>query len=83
MASISKLTVGQTLFSLSRQKMGNTNVSRTACHLVVVKAIAEDLSFIEASWNGNPSRRYYPREVAKLKIKKPTPKREVFGMPSY
>ena len=83
MASISKLTVGQTLYSLSRQKMGNTTVSRTACHTVVVKSIAPDLSSIEASWNGNRPRLYSLREIAKLKVKKPSPKREIFGMPSY
>lgn len=83
MAKIEKLTVGQTLYELRRQKMGNTTVSRTACYEVKVREIAEDKRSIMASWNGNPPRRYNVRDVAKLKVKKPEKKGERYGLPTF
>jgi hypothetical protein len=83
MASISKLTPGQILYDLRRQKMGNTTQSRTACFEVKVCEIAPDGLSITASWNGNPKVFYSARSVEKLRVNKPRPKREVFGLPSY
>ncbi len=83
MATIEKLKVGQTLYELRRQKMGNTNVSRKACFDVYVREIAEDKRSVMASWNGNPPRRYNAREVAKLRVKKPEKKGELYGLPVY
>lgn len=83
MATIAKLTPGQTLYELRRQKMGNTAVRRTACYEVRVIEVAGDGSHIIASWNGNAPRRYRESDVKKLRVKKPEPKRQVLGMPSY
>jgi hypothetical protein len=83
MATIAKLQPGQVLFDLQRQTMGNTTIRRTACYSVRVVEIAPDHSFILASWNNNPPRKYREREVKRLRIKKPEPKGTVGGLPSY
>lgn len=71
MATKTKLTVGQRLYSLSRQKMGNTSQRRTVCHDVLITEIPEGERFVIASWNGNPPRRYYEKDITKLRIKDP------------
>jgi len=83
MASISKLVPGQILYSLERQRMGNTMVSRTALYTVKVESIAEDKQSIMASWNSNPAREYLEFQVKKLRVKRPEPKRMILGFPSY
>lgn len=83
MATIAKLTPGQVLYDLRRQKMGNTAVRRTACYDVRVIEVASDGSHIIASWNGNTPRRYRESDVRKLRVKKPEPKHTICGMPSY
>lgn len=83
MATISKLQPGQVLYQIQRQKCGNTMVSRGCLYEVRVVSIAEDGKSIMASWNGNPPRRFYQKQVASLRVKKPQPKGQVFGMESY
>jgi len=83
MATISKLVVGQTLYSVESTRMGNTTMSRKALYHVVVKEIDPAGNWILASWNGNPPRKFYEASVRKLKVKKPEPKNSVLGMPSY
>jgi hypothetical protein len=56
---ISKLTVGQMLFAVSKQKMGNTTLNTTAVHPVVITSIAEDGKSFEASWNNNRAQKHY------------------------
>lgn len=75
MATLGQLQVGQTLYSISRQKMGNTTVSREVCHPVTITAIDPDGRWVEARWNGNPPRRYYPRQVQQWRVSRPKPKR--------
>lgn len=83
MASIKNIKQGQELWSVIRQKMGNTTIKRGCLYRVVVTEIGPNNEWIMASWNGNPPRKYYDREVKKLKTKKPMPKTTTFGMPSY
>lgn len=83
MAAIKNLKVGQTLWQVKRVKCGNTTRSVGCLYPVKVLEISEDLKSIKASWNNNPPRRYGISEVAKLKVSKPSPKGEVFGIPSY
>ena len=83
MATISKLTVGQTLYSVQRQRCGNTTVTRGALLKVKVLEIAPDNQSIMASCHGNPPCRYRERDVAKLRVNRPQPKGTVFGMNSY
>lgn len=60
------------LWQKRRQKMGNTMLSRDAWFQV---GIAEKHdTYCIASWNGNPARRMYRREVEKLYRERPAPK---------
>ena len=67
---ISKLTIGQKLFAVSKQQMGNTTIRTTAVHPVVITAIAEDGRSFEASWNGNRATQHY-KVPSNWKAKKP------------
>jgi hypothetical protein len=58
----SDLKVGDILHDIHRERAGNTTMNVEGHWLVVVKAVAEDGSWYEASWNGNkPSRHYGSR----------------------
>lgn len=83
MATITKLTEGQVLYQVKRQKMGNTTASRGALYTVRVVSIDPDGQFIMGSWNNNPARKYRLGDIAKLKVNKPEPKCTVMGMNSY
>ncbi len=71
MASISRIKPQQTLYTVTRQKMGNTTMSRKAVHRVVVTEVDPEGKFVMASWNGNQVRRYSESQVAKWKVKEP------------
>ena len=83
MAVISRIKPGQTLYSLTRQKMGSTTVSHVAVHPVYVREVDPEGRFVLASWNGNPPRKFFVREVKRWRVKKPEPKGTIFGMPTY
>jgi hypothetical protein len=84
MASINNLKVGQILWQIKRVKCGNTTMTTNCLYTVKVVEIAEDKQSIMASWNGNPPRKYHLKDVKKLKVNKPEPKRtNLFGMPIY
>lgn len=74
MATLKNINVGQTLWSVRKHRMGNTNISTESLYQVVVKSIDLDGGFAVCSWNGNPDRKYHEQELAKLKVKKPQPK---------
>ncbi|MBD3738945.1 MAG: hypothetical protein IE938_21155 [Pseudomonas balearica] len=42
---------------------------RTAIHSVVIHEVHDD--HVVASWNGNRSKKFYPREIARWKRNKP------------
>lgn len=69
MASISKLQVGQVLYTVTKQGMGNTTIKTVAVHSVVIKEVHGD--HVIASWNGNAARRFEEYEVNKWKVKEP------------
>jgi len=71
MASIKRVTVGQTLYTVTRQKMGNTAMSHSVTHTVTVIEVDPESRFVIASWNGNTARRYRERDVARWKVNKP------------
>ena len=60
---ISALRPDDVVYSVTRQKAGNTMMSRQACHQVRVMEVHAD--HVVASWNGNPARKFYPREIRK------------------
>ena len=72
MATISKLTVGQVLYDKHRYKMGHTNIYTWGLWTVKVIEIDPEYRWIKASWNGNAAKTFYPQQVSKWKVKKPT-----------
>lgn len=80
MASISRIKPQQVLYTVTRQRMGNTTMSRDAVHRVMVTEVDPAGKFVMASWNGNPVRRYSESQVAKWRVKEPVTKpRPLFG----
>lgn len=75
MAAISRIKPGQVLFTVSRQKMGNTTMSYDAVHEVRVTEVDADGQFVMASWNSNAIRRYLAIDVAKWKVSRPIVKK--------
>ncbi|MEJ6003803.1 hypothetical protein [Paucibacter soli] len=71
MAALSRMTVGQTLFTVTSQGVGNTTQKRMAVHGVTVIAIDLDRKVVTASWNRNPAREYGERQYSKWKVKRP------------
>lgn len=76
MVAFSTIKVGDRLFQKVRQKMGNTTARRDAIYTVVVTEVHED--HVMASWNGNPPRRWLPREVGKLRRTEPKREPDIF-----
>lgn len=81
MASIRRLQPNQIVWSIRRQKMGNTSLTCGALFQVYIYEVGEDYAI--ASWNGNPRQRYGLREIKKWRVNKPAPKRKIMGMDSY
>ncbi len=77
MATLSKLTPGQVLYTTSRRKMGNTTISTVAVHSVRVVSIHED--HVMASWNSNPPHKYREREVKGWRVNEPRTVVTAFG----
>lgn len=73
--TISKLKVGQIVYSVSTSKMGNTTVSTTNVHAVRIVEInpgADGASpYVVASWNGNAPRKFYKTAFSKWRASKP------------
>jgi hypothetical protein len=83
MATISRLKPGQVVYSLERQRMGNTTMTIKVCYSIQITEIDPDQKWVMASWNSNPPRRFYERSVRKWKIKKPEPKGTIMGGIAY
>ena len=66
-----KLEEGMTLWSLSKHRMGNTTIKTMAVHKVKVISIDRDKRRAMCSWNGNPARLYFERDIEKLKANEP------------
>lgn len=70
--TISKLKVGQIVYSVSTSKMGNTTVSTTNVHAVRIVEINPGASpYVVASWNGNAPRKFYKTAFSKWRASKP------------
>lgn len=74
MASFDRIQDGQVLYTVTRQRAGNTTLTRTAVHPVRVLSVDRDKRRVTASWNGNAARIYTESQVSKWKVAKPTPK---------
>lgn len=71
MASINRLKVDQVLWTVTRQRAGNTRIMRNAVHAVRVISIDLEKRTVVASWNSNPSRTYYEYQIKSWKVKEP------------
>lgn len=71
MAALSRIKVGQTLYTVTRQGMGNTTMTRLAVHSVTVKEINLEKRRVFASWNYNAPQWFTERQVARWKVNKP------------
>ena len=83
MATLSRLKPGQTLYTITKQKMGNTTIRINVMHHVIVKEVFPDEGYCIASWNGNTPRRYSAFQVKSWRVNKPKPKTQIRGMNSY
>lgn len=68
---LDKLKLGMTLYSLSRQKMGNTTMSTTVVHDVLVVGVDAERQMVTARWNGNPPKAFPKRVWSKWRLSKP------------
>ena len=71
MAQIKNLKPGQVIWDKHKVKAGNTTMYRFGVWPVYVKEVAEDFSYIIASWNGNEERKMYQGAVDKFRVKEP------------
>jgi hypothetical protein len=68
---IEQLAPGQIVYDVHSHRMGNTTLRSWGVWRIRIHAIAEDKSFVEASWNGNRVEKYYPRDVERWKKNEP------------
>lgn len=66
-----KLQPGMTVYAVGRHKMGNTTQITTAFWTVRVLEVDAERRRVVASWNTNPPRTFYERDVAKWREKAP------------
>lgn len=71
MASFDRIKVGDVLYDVHREKMGNTNMTRLGCWEVRVVEIDTEKRQALCSWNHNPPRWYTERGLSKLRRSKP------------
>lgn len=68
---IEKLKPGMTVYSVTRRKMGNTNISTVSLYLVLIVHVDGEKGTVLASWNNNPVREYHKNTWSKWRIKPP------------
>ena len=83
MASINRLKPGQIVFSIESYKMGNTNIRCKGLWEVRIVEVNLERSFVIASWNGNSSRKFFPQDIKKWRVKRPEPKGKILGQDTY
>lgn len=80
---LDKLTVGQAVWQITRQKMGNTAVRINSLYSIKVLEIDLEKRRVLRSWNGNKAEWVGEKEVSSWKLVKPEPKGSKLGMPTY
>lgn len=73
MVALSSLKPGMVVYSVGRQKMGNTTISQTVCWPVRIIEIHDD-GKVTASWNGNKGQKFYPSQIKQWRLSKPAKK---------
>ena len=75
-----KLQPGMVVYDVHRHKMGNTTISTVGVWRVRIVSVDHERQRVTASWNGNPARTFYPRDVAKWREKEPLLVRGALGV---
>ncbi|AQT06544.1 hypothetical protein [Acetobacter persici] len=71
--SIKALNPGDVVYSVKRQKMGNTTMSQTVVHSVVIESIDLLKGKVVARWNCNPATIFFAQD-GKLPWRRSKPK---------
>lgn len=74
---ISKLKAGDTVWSISRTKMGNTNIPTVSVHPIQIIEVNE--TSVVASWNHNAPKRFDLNTIKGWKKEKPVLIKQLFG----
>jgi hypothetical protein len=67
MVAYNTINVGDTLFDCHTVKMGNTTMSRMACFSVKIIELHPESKSATVSWNGNAPKKFYTRQLEKLR----------------
>lgn len=79
MAQLSKIKPGQTLYTVSRGRLGNTTLRTVRVHTVRVVEVDLVGGYVLASWNSNTAKKYGIREVSTWKVSEPVTVEGFFG----
>jgi len=71
MAIFDRIKPGQTLWTVTSQRMGNTTIRHKVVHSVLVNEVDTEKRIVVASWNGNAARRYPEYQVKQWRVNKP------------
>lgn len=74
---ISKLKAGDTVWSITRHKLGSTNIPTVSVHPVQIVEVNE--TSVVASWNHNKPKRFGLNSIKGWKKEKPVLVKGVFG----
>ena len=66
-----KLEAGMVVYDVHRHKLGNTTMSTIGVWRVCIVSVDRETRRVQASWNNNPPKTFYPRDVAKWREKEP------------
>lgn len=72
---------GMTLYQKKRQKAGNTTISYDAVFSVRIVSVDPATRTAVASWNSNPAKKWYERELRKLYANPPKVRPNPFNRP--
>lgn len=78
MATLKRLKLNQVLYSVRKQRAGNTKVWRTAIFEVKILEINVEEGYVQASVNHNPPQKYQEMHVKKWRVKKPEKKESLW-----
>jgi len=79
MATFDRLKVGQVLYTVTSQNMGNTTMHTKVVHTMKVMEINTFKRTVFASWNGNLPRWHHERHVLAWRVKGPKLRRTAYG----
>lgn len=75
----SSIRHGETYYTVTRGKMGNTTVSTVFVHTVKVISMDAVKETVVASWNGNKPKTFYASHYAKWRKTKPVTIKSAMG----